>query len=220
MPDISTHDNSDERRKAMIRDQILARGVRDESVLNAMRAIPRERFVAAEYAREAYTDRPLPIGHGQTISQPYIVAFMTELLGIEKSNNVLEIGSGTGYQTAVLASLAAKVHSIERLEILSRRASENLNRLGLSNVSFAVGDGTLGSPEHAPFDRIMVTAGAPQVPASLSDQLAEGGIMVLPVGKSSEQTILRIVRKNGQIHQSHTIPCRFVKLIGRDAWEE
>jgi protein-L-isoaspartate(D-aspartate) O-methyltransferase len=166
----------------MVESQIVARGVRDSSVLDAMRTVPRHRFVPAGHAYQAYADQPLPTGEGQTISQPYIVALMTELLGCGPKDTVLEIGTGSGYQAAVLAELVAHVYSIEIVEILARRADSTLKELGYGNISVKAGDGYRGWPEHAPFDAIIVTAAPDHIPEPLVEQLKVGGRLVIPVG--------------------------------------
>src|SRR5512136_867370 len=169
-------------RNHMVTEQIISRGITDERVLDALRRLPRHWFVPEEYENIAYSDSPLPIGHGQTISQPYIVALMTELLELEGEENVLEVGTGSGYQAALLAYLARQVHSVERYTELADKADEVLKHMGMSNVLVHVGDGSLGLPKYAPFQAIMITAAAPHVPQPIVDQLAEGGRLVLPVG--------------------------------------
>ncbi len=198
----------------MIETQIAARGIDNPAVLQALDVTPREWFVADGQIPLAYADRPLPIGQGQTISQPYIVALMTSMLQVQRSHRVLEIGTGSGYQTAILARLAAEIFTVERFAELSRLAAERLQHHGISNVRFRVGDGSLGWPEEAPFDRIVVTAAAPEIPQPLYRQLCDGGRMVLPVGPESDQT-LRVVERNGTEFVEHPgIPVRFVPLIG------
>lgn len=207
-------------RRRMVQEQICARGVRDERVMLAMERVPRERFVPAGYAELAFADKALPLANGQSISQPYIVAAMSEVLGVRVSDRVLEIGTGSGYQTAVLAELAAEVYTIERIESLQQAARELLAELGFLNVAYQVGDGTLGWPEAAPFDRIMVTAAAPEVPETLLGQLATGGRLVVPVGPEDEQTLTVIERTDAGTRELPQFPCRFVKLIGREGWRE
>ncbi len=204
----------------MVESQIAARGVRDERVLQAMRYVPRELFVPASLAGESYDDRALPVDKGQTISQPYIVALMTEALAVEPHHRVLEIGTGTGYQTAILAMLACQVYSIERIEELSIAARERIELLGLRNVAYRVGDGSRGWPEAAPFDRIMVTAAAPRVLPALSDQLADGGRLVLPVGEEPAQRLTLVERFRGKQIERPMVGVRFVKLIGADGFAE
>jgi len=207
------------KRRRMIEEQIRGRGVRDEAVLTAMMEIPREEFLPAHLQLEAYEDRAIGIGLGQTISQPYIVGYMTEQLSVSSRHTVLEIGTGTGYQTAILARIARQVYSVERIAELHERAARALARLGIHNVSLLVGDGSFGWPEHAPYDRIIVTAGAPHVPQPLVDQLAEGGLMVVPVGGESEQTLVRVSRIGGRVAEQALLGCRFVKLIGEEGWQ-
>lgn len=208
------------RRRGMVEQHLRARGVRDERVLAVMLEIPRECFVPTTIRDDAYEDRALGIEEDQTISQPFMVAYMTELLDVRVDSKVLEIGTGSGYQTAVLARLAGNVHTIERLPSLSQHAEKTLSALGSSNVDFHIGDGTLGLPAHAPFDRILVTAGAPRVPPALTDQLADTGRLVIPIG-GPEAQILYLVTKHGtKIVESPKLGCRFVKLIGVEGWDE
>jgi protein-L-isoaspartate(D-aspartate) O-methyltransferase len=206
-------------RKAMVDHQIRARGVRNPAVLNAMFETPRERFLDLASVDEAYADRALPIPCGQTISQPYIVAMMTEALELTESGTVLEIGTGSGYQTAILARLAGQVHTVERIEELSAAARERLADLGVENVHFHVGDGTLGWPAAAPYDAIIVTAGAPRVPEPLVAQLKVGGRLVVPVGDEERQTLVRVERTEHGTTERPLLGCRFVKLIGEAGWE-
>jgi protein-L-isoaspartate(D-aspartate) O-methyltransferase len=199
-------------RARMVADQIRARGVTDPRVLAAMTRVPRERFVPEDLRREAFDDRPLPIGHGQTISQPYIVAFMTEALKLEPGHRVLEIGTGCGYQTAVLAELAGEIHSIEIVDTLADRARQTLHDLGYANVVVRAGDGHAGWPEQAPFDRIIVAAAPPELPPALVEQLADGGILVIPVGVAVQE--LRVLQKHGdRIELVATLAVRFVPMI-------
>ncbi len=199
-------------RDGMVSAQIEARGVRDPRVLAAMRRVPRHEFVPPGQARDAYSDRPLAIGHGQTISQPYIVAFMTELLQVTPSDVVLEIGTGSGYQAAVLAELASEVLTIELIPDLAERARGTLARLGYRNVQVRAGDGYAGWPERGPFPRIIVTAAPPEVPRALVDQLAVGGTMVVPVG-SVYQELIAIRRTPTGLVRETTIPVRFVPMV-------
>lgn len=202
----------------MIEKQIKTRGVNDAQVLAAMETIPRELFVLPQDQASAYDDRALAIDERQTISQPYIVAYMTAALKVQRHHKVLEIGTGSGYQAAILAKLTDHLHTVERLELLSEEAAGRLESLGITGVHFHLGDGSLGWPEQAPYDRIMVTAGAPSVPESLSDQLTEGGIMVIPVGDTAQQTLVSVTKRANRTVERSLIACRFVKLMGRDAW--
>jgi protein-L-isoaspartate(D-aspartate) O-methyltransferase len=204
----------------MIQQQVVDRGITDARVLDALRAVPREKFFPQEQAGEAYADRAAPIGHGQTISQPYMVALMTQRLEVQPQHKVLEIGTGSGYQAAVLARLCNEVFSIERVKPLLDEAFERLGELGLRNVHFRLGDGTLGWPEAAPFDRILIAAGAPSLPQTLlREQLVDGGIAVLPIGPEDEQMLVSVRRQGDQLHTTDVCPCRFVKLIGNEGWE-
>ncbi|MFQ5494868.1 MAG: protein-L-isoaspartate(D-aspartate) O-methyltransferase [Phycisphaerae bacterium] len=206
------------RRARMIAGQIRGRSIHDARVLSALAAVPRERFVPLAVRSSAYDDRALAIGYGQTISQPYIVAYMTWQLDVASDHRVLEVGTGTGYQTAVLARLARHVFSIERIPALHEQACANLAALDTSNVSLHVGDGSAGLPEHAPFHRILVAAAAPQVPHELTDQLVEGGVLIIPVGGPTEQNLVRVVRRAGRTVDTPLLGCRFVKLIGTGGW--
>ena len=199
----------------MVEKQIRARGVRDPRVLAAMRVVPRHAFVPPELAAAAYDDLPLPIGEGQTISQPYMVASMTEALELSGAESVLEIGTGCGYQTAVLSLLAREVYSMESRLPLAEAARQRLAALGYQNVQVLAGDGTLGWPDDKFFDAILVTAAAPEVPPPLMAQLAEGGRLVLPMGGPEEQRLMRLHRRAGVISTERFYPCRFVPLIGR-----
>ena len=202
----------------MVRSQLAGRGVADQRVLEAMRAVPRHLFVPPQSAHQAYDDRPLPIGEGQTISQPYMVAVMTEALGVEPDSHVLEIGTGSGYQTAILARLARDVISIERHAPLAERARDVLTSLGIQNVTVLVADGTEGWPAAAPYDRILVTAGAPSVPESLEPQLAPGGRLAIPVGSAGLQHLTIIDRTPGGFDTRVGEACVFVPLVGRHGW--
>jgi len=204
----------------MVESQIRQRGVTSSRVLAAMTKVPRHRFVPPHLWDQAYNDYPLPIGENQTISQPYIVALMTEALDLRSTDKVLELGTGSGYQAAILAELAAQVFSIDRVPSLARKAEETLKALGYSNVRIRVGDGTLGWPEEAPFDAIMVTAGSPQIPPPLLEQLAPGGRLVIPVGDQFSQTLTRVRRTAEGLKYEYLGGCRFVKLIGRYGWQE
>lgn len=206
-------------RERMVDEQLGRRGITDARVLDAMRRIPRHRFVEEGLAHSAYEDHPLPIGEGQTISQPYIVALMTSLLELTGQEKVLEVGTGSGYQTAVLGALARRVCSIERLPRLAERARAMLESLGVSNVWIRVGNGALGWPDEAPFDRILVAAGGPTVPPPLMEQLGEGGRMILPVGSAEDQVLTVVERTGGEIRSREMGECKFVKLVGKYAWE-
>jgi protein-L-isoaspartate(D-aspartate) O-methyltransferase len=199
----------------MVAEQIRARGIRDERLLAVMEEIPRHRFLPPHLADRAYEDGPLPIGEGQTISQPYIVAQMTQALRLAGTEKVLEIGTGSGYQTAILCRLAGEVVTVERYAVLHATAEELLRELGIVNVRFRVGDGTMGVPEDAPFDRILVTAAAPEIPPPLFEQLAEGGILVIPVGGRWEQELVRVRKESGKAKTEYLGGCRFVPLVGQ-----
>jgi len=209
---------SDERNR-MVERQIEARGIRNPRVLAAMREVPRHLFIPSPYDRAAYEDSPLPIGNGQTISQPYIVALMTELLKPEPDDNVLEIGTGCGYQSAILSHLVKKVTSVERIPAVADLARSNLKALGFSNVGIITTDGTLGYPENAPYDGIIITAATPSVPKPLIDQLAENGRLVAPVGGRDVQELVVLSNHNGVISQESHGGVRFVPLIGEHGWE-
>ena len=195
----------------------MPRGIHDERVLAAMSKVPQEEFVPQDVRAESYTDGPLPIGHGQTISQPFIVAFMTEQLRPSAKDRVLEIGTGSGYQSAVLAELVAEVYTIEIIEPLAKGAEATLARLGYKNVHVKVGDGYKGWPEHAPFDAVIVTCAPDHVPQPLSDQLKEGGRMIIPVGGFGDQELYLLEKKNGQLEQRAVLPVRFVPMAGEAA---
>jgi protein-L-isoaspartate(D-aspartate) O-methyltransferase len=207
-------------RRTMIDIHLRGRDIRDQRVLNAMERLPRESFLGEKYASNAYDDNPLPIGMGQTISQPYIVALMTQCLDLSGNEEVLEIGTGSGYQTAVLSELAAKVYTIERFGELSEQAQASLAKLDCENIEFSVGDGSCGWPEDRLFDRIIITAAVPEVPEPLKDQLKEGGLLVAPVGGQYTQELI-IAKKDKDYLSTETIcGCRFVKLIGQYAYGE
>jgi len=199
-------------RESMVNLQIQARGVKDEKVLQAMRKVPRHFFVPDELKSYAYADEPLPIGEGQTISQPYIVAYMTEALELQGRERVLEVGTGSGYQTAVLAEIVKEVYTIEVISTLSLRAQERLHRLGYENIRFKVGDGTFGWQDNAPYDAIIVTAAAPAVPKKLQEQLCSGGRMILPVGEGFQELVV-VVREKEHFKKKKLLPVRFVPLI-------
>lgn len=212
-------------REKMVREQLAGKRagrvpVSDKRVLEAMREVPRHLFVDQVYRTRAYEDYPLPIGEGQTISQPYMVGIMTQALRLSGEENVLEIGTGSGYQTAILAQLAGRVYSVERIPALAGRARKIMDSLGYGNVLVKLSDGTLGWEEYAPYDRILVTAGAPDVPETLTGQLAPDGIMVIPVGTRDLQTLQRVTRReDGSLKIERLDPCVFVKLIGKHGWE-
>ena len=201
-----------ERRDEMVAVQIESRGIKDARLLAAMRRVPRHLFVPPELRGRAYDDEPLPIGDGQTISQPYIVAYMTEALSLQGQERVLEIGTGSGYQTAVLAELAREIHSVELVAGLSLRAQSLLAELGYANIRFLEGDGTFGWAEHSPYDAIIVTAAAPTIPAPLEVQLGDGGRMVIPVGSVFQELVLVRREKRG-FSRAGLLPVRFVPLI-------
>jgi len=203
-----------EARERMVRTQIAARHIRDKNVLSAMRRVPRHLFVPKSEQRAAYDDTPLPIGWGQTISQPYIVAYMTEQLHLTESDTVLEIGTGSGYQAAILAELAAQVYTIEIVTPLCEQASKTLAKLGYDNVQVRCGDGYEGWPEHAPFDAVIVTAAPPKVPQPLIDQLKVGGRMIVPVGRYYQELVLITKTGDGAISRRKLIPVRFVPMTG------
>ena len=213
-------DNQAEVRARMVDEQIASRGVTDVRVLEAMRAVPRHEFVEHPDRFAAYADRALPIGHRQTISQPYMVAAMSEALALPDRARVLEIGTGSGYQAAILTMLAADVISIERHEALASQARERLHRLGYESVRVVVGDGSLGWFESAPYDGIVVTAGAPAVPDALRQQLADGGRLVIPVGNEYLQHLLVITRHGDTFEERRGEACAFVPLVGQQAWPD
>lgn len=206
-------------RERMVREQLLGRDITDSRVLEAMRRVPRHRFVPPELQAAAYRDTPLPIGSNQTISQPYIVAFMTQLLELRPSDVVLEIGTGSGYQTAVLCELAEFVYTLERYPQLAQHASEMLDELGYENVELHIGDGSQGLPDMAPFDAILVTAAAPVIPGPLRAQLADGGRMVLPIGDDQSQVLERVRRSGDRWKIEEQIPVMFVPLYGRHGFQ-
>ena len=202
-------------RDRMVERQIVSRGVRDPAVLAAMRSVPRERFLPPDLAEFAYQDSPLPIAQGQTISQPFIVALMTEALGLGPDDRVLEIGTGSGYQAAVLSRLVAQVYSVELIPELARRARETLAELGYANVAIRIGDGADGWLEHAPYDAIVVAAGGPRIPEPLLAQLAPGGRLVIPVGEDKAQELVRVTRRrDGSFEREELGGVRFVPLVG------
>jgi protein-L-isoaspartate(D-aspartate) O-methyltransferase len=205
-------------RRSMVESQLRARGIRDERVLSAMFLVPRHEFVSAEYRDQAHEDHPIPIGEGQTLSQPYIVAIMLEALALKPTDTVLEVGTGSGYQTALLAELARQVYSVERHVSLARTAQATLVRLGYTNVEVVLGDGSHGLPERAPFDAIIVSAAAPQIPPPLFAQLREGGRMVIPVGPAHAQELQLVRKQAGKPVIANLEGCRFVPLIGSEGY--
>jgi protein-L-isoaspartate(D-aspartate) O-methyltransferase len=210
----------EEQRKRMIDEQIAARGIRDPLVLKAFERVPRHSFVPGPFDVASYADRPLPIGRGQTISQPYMVALMTECLSLKGGEKVLEIGTGSGYQAAILAEICKEVYTVERDPELVKKAEHTLKELGYGNIYFNNDDGTLGWQEHVPYDGIIVTAAAPYVPEALKKQLADGGRLVIPVGHLYGQMLV-VVTRNGEEYSSRDVcGCVFVPLIGEDGWRE
>jgi protein-L-isoaspartate(D-aspartate) O-methyltransferase len=205
-------------RKRMIEEQIIPRGIRNQRLLDAFYKVERHKFIPEELRGSAYADFPVPIGEGQTISQPYIVALMTECLGLTGQEKVLEIGTGSGYQLAILAELAKEVYSIERFEGLAKRAESVLNELGYMNIKIKVGDGTLGWEEAAPFDRIIITAASPRVPLPLIEQFRESGKLILPLGESFSQVLTVIEKKKGKLESIGVCGCVFVPLVGKYGW--
>ncbi len=202
----------------MIAHHLRGRGISDEHLCRAFDLVPRERFVDEMYIADAYADAPLPIGHGQTISQPYIVARMLQELDVQPGQRVLDVGAGSGYQTALLSHLAKEVHAIERIEALADQATETLRQLGITNATIHVGDGSLGLPEYAPFDRIVCGAASPDVPAAWIEQLADGGKIVLPVGSMDVQTLVRVEKQGHDLRRAELCGVRFVPLIGKQGW--
>jgi protein-L-isoaspartate(D-aspartate) O-methyltransferase len=213
-------ETTEQQRARMVEEQLRSRGIRDPRVLAAMGKVPREAFIAGEDLRNAYGDHPLPIGAGQTVSQPYIVASMIAALEVRPADRVLEVGTGTGYEAAILGELAAEVWTVERHEELAMKAREILAGLGYANVHVVVGDGSVGLPEHAPFDKILVAAAAPQIPVTLMVQLADGGRLVIPVGNRSAQQVQAVRKVGSEIAVSLHELCRFVPLVGAEGWEQ
>ncbi|MBI4846127.1 MAG: protein-L-isoaspartate(D-aspartate) O-methyltransferase [Candidatus Omnitrophica bacterium] len=211
--------NIDESKKAMIECQLVSRGIKSQRVLDAFLEIPRHEFIPPELMSQAYADCPLPIGKGQTISQPYMVALMTELLDLKGDERVLEIGTGSGYQAAILSRLAKDVYSVERIEVLAQSAQTRLRKFGYNNVHIYTDDGTVGLEEFAPYGRIIVTAGAPEIPPLLVEQLNDGGKLVIPVGGRLTQSLM-LIEKNGQeVSSKDVCGCVFVPLIGEKGWK-
>ena len=207
-------------REKMVKTHLIPRGINNPGVLEAMGKIPRDRFVEEALIGEVYNDHPLPIGHKQTISQPYMVALMTQALDLTGQEKTLEIGTGSGYQTAILAELSSKVYTIERIRPLLVSARNTLAELGFNNILFKAFDGTLGWKEHQPYDAVIVTAGAPKIPQPLLNQLAEGGRLVIPVGNKFSQELIRITKNKGTFVQEDLGGCRFVNLVGSHGWKE
>lgn len=207
-------------RRRMVEEQLIGRGITNARVLEAFIKVERHRFIAQELSNNAYADYPLPIGEGQTISQPYMVALMTETLNLSGGEKVLEVGTGSGYQAAILAELTKEVYSVERFESLARNAELILNELGYKNIKILVGDGTLGWPEEAPFDRIIITAASPRIPSPLLEQLKEDGKLLLPLGESFSQVLTLVEKKNGNFESTPICGCVFVPLVGKYGWRE
>ncbi len=208
-----------ELRELMVNTQLIPRGIKDERVLKAMKKVPRHLFVDEAMQYKAYDDMALPIYGGQTISQPYMVAIMTELLEIKGNEKVLEVGTGSGYQAAILAELSREVYTIDRISVLVEKAKERFHLLGYKNIHTRIGDGTLGWPEEAPFDRIIITAGTPEIPDPLMKQLSEDGIIVAPVGDRLSQQLIKVKKSKGKLIEERHTPCVFVPLIGRYGWD-
>ena len=211
--------NYQELRQEMVETQLIPRGISDKRVLEAFRKVPRHKFVPENLIASAYDDCALPIGEGQTISQPYMVAIMTEKLKLKGDEKVLEIGTGSGYQAAILAELCQKVYTVERIDPLSKRAQEIAKQLGYSNIEFVVGDGTQGLSSAAPYDGIIVTAGSLSIPQPLVDQLKEDGRLVIPVGDIFQQILTRITKHGSQLETEESVPCIFVPLVGKYGWK-
>lgn len=207
-------------RERMVKNQLIPRGIADENVLRVMGKIQRHLFVEEALVGEAYNDHPLPIGHKQTISQPYIVALMTEALELAGKEKVLEIGTGSGYQTAILAELSDKVYTVERIDPLLEKSKSLLQSLGYTNIYFKAYDGTLGWEDFAPYDAIMVTAGAPKVPEPLLEQLADGGRVIIPIGNKYSQDLIKVTRVENRFVEKSFGGCRFVDLIGEHGWKD
>ncbi|UCD55418.1 MAG: protein-L-isoaspartate(D-aspartate) O-methyltransferase [Candidatus Omnitrophota bacterium] len=207
-------------RNRMVEEQLIPRGISDERVLEAFRTVERHMFIPAESRDNAYEDHPLPIGEGQTISQPYMVALMTQCLDLKGNEKILEIGTGSGYQAAILAAIVKEVYSVERVELLAKRAESALKKLGYNNVKIKVGDGTLGWKEHAPYDGIIVTAAAPKIPDAYTEQLNMGGKLVIPMGTMFSQILTVAEKKTDGIQTRDMCGCVFVPLVGKDGWKE
>ena len=210
----------EELRRKMVEEQIIARGIKDKKVISAFLKVPREEFVPEDLRKYAYIDSPLSIGEGQTISQPYIVALMTEALKLKGGEKVLEIGTGSGYQSAILAEIGCEVYSVERIESLAKKAENILRKLGY-NVKIKIGDGTLGWKEYSPYDRIIVTAAGPKIPDTLLFQLSENeGRLIMPVGDRFFQDLILVIKRGKEIEKINLGGCQFVPLIGKEGWEK
>jgi len=212
--------NLDDLREKMVEAQLLSRGIKDERVLEVFRKVPRHQFIPKELINSAYVDSPLPIGEGQTISQPYMVALMTECLCLKGGEKVLEIGTGSGYQAAILAELVKEVYSIERIESLAIKAKERLESLGYKNIKIKVDDGTLGWPEFSPYEGIIVTAAAPQIPPPLLEQLRDRGLLVIPLNGRSSQILTVIEKSKDEFKSKEVCGCVFVPMIGKYGWKD
>jgi protein-L-isoaspartate(D-aspartate) O-methyltransferase len=208
------------KRKQMVETQLISRGIDDPLVLGAMRKVPRELFIPKNMRDTAYSDNALPIAHGQTISQPYIVALMTQALELKGGEKILEVGTGSGYQAAVLAEIAGEVYTVERIAPLTDKAKQILAQLGYTNIQFKVHDGTLGWNDHAPYDAIIVTAGAPSIPDAYVAQMVERGRLVIPVGDRLSQDLIKITKREGKQVKQDLGGVRFVSLVGQQGWEE
>jgi len=206
-------------RELMVETQLVPRGIKDKRVLDVMRKVPRHFFVDEFMQHKAYDDMALPIGEDQTISQPYMVAIMTELLRLNGDEKVLEVGTGSGYQAAVLAGLSREVFTIERVTVLAKRAEDKFQTLGYINLHVRIGDGTLGWPEESPFDRVLITAGTPKIPQPVIEQLSDGGIIVAPVGDRFSQQLIILKKSKGALSEQLHTPCVFVPLIGKYGWK-
>lgn len=208
-----------ELREFMVNTQLIPRGIKDERVLNVMKRVPRHLFVDESLQYKAYEDMALPIGEGQTLSQPYMVAIMTELLELKGNERVLEIGTGSGYQAVILAELSREVYTVERIASLAQQAEERFQSLGYANIHVRVSNGTLGWPDESPFDRIIITAGTPKIPAPLIEQISEEGFIIAPVGDRFSQQLSRIKKSGGRLFEEYHTPCVFVPLIGEYGWK-
>ena len=206
-------------RERMVREQLIPRGIKNQKVLDAFRKVERHKFIPQDLRNSAYADFPVPIGEGQTISQPYIVALMTECLDLNPQDKVLEIGTGSGYQAAILAELVKEVYTIERFETLAKRAEAVLNDLGYTNIKIKVSDGTLGWEEAMPFDKIMITAASPRIPLPLTEQLRENGKLILPLGETFSQVLTLVEKKEGKLKSIDVCGCVFVPLVGKHGWK-